>query len=282
MQTTPSTDAFVPKTSPTIKTRIEALDVIRGTAVLGILAVNVDGFAAPMSASLNPLTWMFPNQGWTAMSFWFMDSFFHEKFVALFSMLFGISLFLVGGERGDKQRGRLLARRLCVLFLFGMLHGFGIWWGDILSLYAVTGALMFFCRSWQPRTLLVAGLVLFLAASLSRLPTAALPFATPAAKMQAAARLHPDPGALARRKAAVALTLAEAKASWRGAFEVNVRQYLKLLSGNPNLIPSTLGLMMIGLSLFKSGYLAGSASAASYRMTLLAAAGALMLVAWLC
>ena len=90
-----------------------------------------------------------------------MDTFFHEKFVSLFSMLFGVSLFLVGGERGDKARGRVLARRLAVLFGFGMLHGFGLWWGDILSLYAATGALMFFCRSWGPKTLMALGLLLF-------------------------------------------------------------------------------------------------------------------------
>ena len=37
-----------------------------------------------------------------------MDAFFHDKFVTLFSMLFGISLFLVGGERGDKTKSRTI------------------------------------------------------------------------------------------------------------------------------------------------------------------------------
>jgi uncharacterized protein len=80
-----------------------------------------------------------------------MDVFFHDKFITLFSMLFGVSLFLVGGESSDRRKGRLLARRLGVLLIFALLHGFGIWWGDVLSLYAVTGALMFFCRSWRAR-----------------------------------------------------------------------------------------------------------------------------------
>lgn len=110
------------------KTRIEALDLIRGVAILGILVVNADGFAAPMVASLNPLTWPFPNEGLSALSFWLMDTLFHEKFVSVFSMLFGVSLFLVGGERADRARGRVLARRLALLFGFGLLHGFGIWW----------------------------------------------------------------------------------------------------------------------------------------------------------
>jgi len=75
------------------KLRIQALDVIRGLAILGILAVNADGFAAPQSASLKPAMWPFPNVGWTAISYWVMDTFFHEKFLTIFSMLFGVSLY---------------------------------------------------------------------------------------------------------------------------------------------------------------------------------------------
>jgi uncharacterized protein len=262
-------------------TRIQALDLIRGVSVLGILAVNVDGFAGPMFASLNPSLWMFPNQGATALSFWVMDTFFHEKFVALFSMLFGISLFLVGGERSDSRRNKILARRLFILFLFGMLHGFGIWWGDILSLYAVTGSLMYFCRSWRPRTLLCIGVVLFTGATASHHPIPVAPMSA-TQKAQAQARLRPDPVAIAKTKAAIASTLAEAKSSWKGAYAVNTRQYLQLLSGYPSLLPSTLGLMMIGLSLFKSGFIAGRASDRRYLAMIAAASVALLLVGWLC
>jgi uncharacterized protein len=86
------------------KARVQSLDVIRGVAILGILPVNSDGFATPTVASLKPLIWPFPNQGWTAISYWVMDAFFHDKFVTLFSMLFGVSPFLVGGERSDNQK----------------------------------------------------------------------------------------------------------------------------------------------------------------------------------
>lgn len=46
--------------------RIQTLDVIRGVAILGILAVNADGFAAPMSAALHIYTWLFAKHGWSA------------------------------------------------------------------------------------------------------------------------------------------------------------------------------------------------------------------------
>ena len=263
------------------KARIQTLDVIRGMAILGILAVNADGFAAPMFGSLNPPTWPFPNEGATAISYWVMDVFFHHKFVTLFSMLFGVSVFLVGGAWSDRARGRALWRRLAALLGFGLLHGFGLWWGDILSLYAVTGMVMLFCRSWGPRTLLVVGVALFAFLLLKGLDPAVLPNATPEARAAATAALTPPEGQVEGLKALAAAETAEAKASWAGAYRVNTEEYLRLLSGNPFLIAPTLALMMIGLSLFKSGFLAGRS--ATWRYVATAVAGALALAAegWL-
>ncbi|RZJ83958.1 MAG: DUF418 domain-containing protein, partial [Brevundimonas sp.] len=116
------------------RSRIAVLDLIRGLAILGILAVNADGFAGPMSAYGSTALWPFPNEGATAIAKWVVDAFFHEKFITLFSMLFGISLFLVGGDRTDRARGRLVWRRIGWLFVIAMIHGFLIWWGDVLSL----------------------------------------------------------------------------------------------------------------------------------------------------
>lgn len=263
------------------KERIHALDVIRGLSILGILAVNADGFAAPISASLNPLTWPFPNRGATAVSYWVMDAFFHDKFVTLFSMLFGVSLFLVGGERDDRKKSRILWRRLAVLFLFGMLHGFGIWWGDILSLYASTGVIMAFCRSWSRKTLMIVGIALYAVMALRQLPPAVLPFAVPAATTTVSPRAISNQAALARRRADVLATIQQARSSWSGAYRANTHGYLRVLSGDPWLIPSTLGLMMVGLSLFRSGFLAGRSSTRRYAVAIAAGVGALIAVGWL-
>jgi len=263
------------------KVRIQVLDLIRGLAILGILAVNADGFAATMSASLKPETWPFPNEGWTAISFWIVQAFFHEKFVTIFSMLFGISLFLVGGERTDKARGRVLWRRLAVLFCLAMLHGFGLWWGDILSLYAMTGVIMLFCRSWGPRTLMIVGVVLYLFMGLRHVDPAVLPFAAPEARAQAEAQLIPDEAANARRREKAAAEMATARSSLSEAYRANTRQYLRLLTGYPHGIAGTLGLMMIGLSLFKSGYLAGRASLRRYGVVVAAGSVALAVIGWL-
>ena len=84
-------------------TLIELVVVI---VILGILAVNAGGFAATLSAYGSPALWPFADSGASALSLWIVDAFFHQKFISLFSMLFGASLFLVGGERGDPERGR--------------------------------------------------------------------------------------------------------------------------------------------------------------------------------
>ena len=263
------------------KARVQTLDVIRGMAVLGILAVNADGFAAPMFASLNPATWPFPNTGATAWSYWVMDAFFHHKFVTLFSMLFGVSVFLVGGAWGDKARGRVLWRRLAILLGLGLMHGFGLWWGDILSLYAVTGMIMLFCRSWGPKTLMVVGLALYLFMTVKGLDPVVLPNAEPEARAAATAALVPPEAQVEGMRAMAAADTARAKASWVGAYQVNAEAYVRLLSGNPFMIPQTLGLMMIGLSLFKSGFLAGRSATWRYVAVVAVGAAALAVAGWL-
>ena len=77
---------------------------------------------------------------------------------ALFAMMFGISIYLVGGERRDPARSAVLHRRLFWLAVFGLVHGTLIWRGDVLLNYAVVGSVVMLCRSWSPRRLLTVGL----------------------------------------------------------------------------------------------------------------------------
>lgn len=242
---------------------------------MGVLAVNADGFAAPQAGSLKPSAWLFPNTGLSAFSYWVMDTFFHDKFLTLFSMLFGISLFLVGGELSDRRKGKILARRLVILFFFGMLHGFGIWWGDILSLYAATGAIMFFLRSLRPRVLLTLGVSIYLVMAVSDLPWPAPAHSSAKSATAIVAAAASTPSVSAKRRARVAHDVAIASSSWSGAYEVNTREYLNLLRGDVSLIPQTLALMMIGLGLFKTGFFAGRSSKRTYRMAVLSGLPAL-------
>ncbi|WP_255567913.1 DUF418 domain-containing protein [Brevundimonas sp. PAMC22021] len=264
------------------RARIATLDLIRGLAVLGILAVNADGFAATFGAYGSADLWPFPNEGATAISKWIIDAFFHQKFISLFSMLFGASIFLVGGERderGAEERGRRLRRRLFWLFVFALFHGLALWWGDVLLLYAWAGLFVMLARSWPVRRLAVVGALLFgLFAGLQILGPLALQFAPAETQAEVMASMHPTP----ERIAAVQAETADARGSLAGAYRQNLKGWTSLQGPSVMFfVFPTVGLMMIGLALLKSGFLGGARSARVYVATAAAGALALAVVAWL-
>ncbi len=124
-----------------------------------ILAVNAAAFALPMVILESaPDQSPFPAViGASGLAQWAVDVFFRQKFVTLFSMLFGVSIFLVGGERGDEAKGCVLRRRLMFLALFGLIHGLAFWYGDILLLYAWSGLFMMLMRSMPAKPLIWIG-----------------------------------------------------------------------------------------------------------------------------
>jgi len=275
--TTTRSEARLAPVAP--RQRIATLDLIRGLAVLGILAVNADGFATTMSAYGSIDLWPFPNEGWTAIAKWTNDAFFHQKFIALFSMLFGVSIFLVGGERSDKPRGRLLRRRLFWLAVIALAHGLALWWGDVLLLYAWSGLFVMFARSWSPRRLVVVGLTLFgLFAALQILGPMTLSLAPPEKQAEIMAQMHPTP----ERTARVHADFADAAGSLAGAYRQNTAGWMALQI--PSLLVfvfSTSGLMMVGMALYKTGFLTGARKAGVYVVVVVAGAAALAAVGWL-
>lgn len=142
--------------------RIPALDLIRGIAVLGILAVNIASFAMPDSATVSP---NLPSSASQADQWAFAANLvlFEGKMRALFTLLFGASMLLFI-ERAD-QRGadgaRLQLRRLGWLALFGYLHFALLWDGDILFLYALVGFGALAMRQAASLPAVLAGLLLF-------------------------------------------------------------------------------------------------------------------------
>jgi uncharacterized protein len=142
--------------------RIAALDLMRGIAVLGILAVNVAGFAGPLIATETPAL---PHGASTADEWIFAGTFvlFEGKMRALFSILFGASmlLFVESAEARGRNGTWLQLRRLTWLMLFGWLHYVLLWWGDILFDYAVAGALALMLRRAKLHQIMTAALMIF-------------------------------------------------------------------------------------------------------------------------
>ena len=87
--------------------RIDAIDKLRGIAVAGILVMNIYAFAMPFAAYSNPLA--YGGTEWYNIGTWFFTHiFFDQKFLPIFSMLFGAGLVMMAGRaeaRGTKYGG---------------------------------------------------------------------------------------------------------------------------------------------------------------------------------
>jgi uncharacterized protein len=123
--------------------RIETLDVLRGFALLGILAMNIRAMAAPFSAYMYPYA-LFEYTGRSRAAYIFTSTVFDLKMMGLFSMLFGAGVLLYSAKQapdGKPPRG-LWFRRMFWLLVIGLVHAYLIWAGDILVPYALCGILL--------------------------------------------------------------------------------------------------------------------------------------------
>ncbi|WP_282080741.1 DUF418 domain-containing protein [Aquimarina algiphila] len=124
-----------------VKKRIDVLDVFRGFAILGIFVVNIvimnstflnqDEFAKQWTSGIDQIS----NK--------ILQLFFYTKFFPIFSLLFGlgISMQVLKMLEKNKLSFSFFARRMFILFLFGVLHIVFLWSGDVLNLYALLGLL---------------------------------------------------------------------------------------------------------------------------------------------
>ncbi|MBB3837573.1 uncharacterized protein FHS57_001570 [Runella defluvii] len=149
---TPSSVAApVPETS-----RISLIDMLRGFALLGILMMNIPGFSmADYSFEA------FKNDP-DSFNFWlyqFIGVFFEGKMRAMFGMVFGAGVLLFVANKSGKGTSVhwLYYRRMFWLLIFGLIHSHLILWiGEILYLYAVCGMILYLFRNVPPRYLVWA------------------------------------------------------------------------------------------------------------------------------
>lgn len=260
------------------KDRIFTLDMLRGWAILGILAVNALMFAWPAGLAMDPnATPPYPHDQGNIVGHWATTVFFQDKFRSLFSMLFGVSVFLIGGDGGDERRGALLRRRLFWLGVFGLIHGLAIWFGDILLHYAYCGLIMMLVRGWSARRLIGwgGGISLVMALLSAGMMLAMAAFGG-AAGPGAGAGGNP----FAMTPEALAATIEAYRSGFPAAQVENLRSWLMLQMASLFLIPVTVPLMMLGLGLFKVGFLAGRSPNWVYGVVLAAAAANLAALGW--
>ena len=132
--------------------RIQALDAIRGFALLGILLMNIEGMVGPLMASISGV-----NPALTGADRW-MDTAIYllvqGKFFPLFSMLFGMgfAIMLARAQAAGRPFVAVYLRRVLALLAIGLAHALLVWPGDILVTYALMGLVMLICFRGTPQS----------------------------------------------------------------------------------------------------------------------------------
>ena len=252
--------------------RHESLDVLRGVAVLGILMVNVWAFMEIMQAYNYP-----PAQGPMSqadIAAWrFTNVFFEQKFITIFSALFGAGVVLMVGTEPEASR-KIHFSRMRWLLLIGLLHAYLLWYGDILTAYALAGFIIVSFRrmgsgkliGWGMFWILLWGLLYAaIFASFIALPSERGPEDVGMALSQA------------DREALVGVYQSgflDSRVS--NAFNAIALQLSMVLFFAGRLI----GVMFIGMALFKNGFFSAQMSERTYLISALLGLGAGLPALW--
>ena len=252
--------------------RIVTLDIIRGVAVMGIFSVNVIAFAMIESAYLNPAAYG-GNHG-PSLWLWATNMIVIDgKMRTLFSMLFGASMLLVieKAEAAGRSGWWTHFRRMIALLGFGLFHYYFIWFGDILTLYAVGGLIAYLFRRRSVRTLVIVGSVLLVANMLLMggfvysQYVADVAAHAPGASAKAIKKWNEGLGDFYPNAARIAKDKALRLGSYAAFVTHNLARWMSVLQSILPFLADTVGLMLFGMAGYKSGFLTGEWSDARYR-----------------
>lgn len=250
--------------SPTANVdRIQSLDLLRGFAVLGILAMNIQAYSMILVAAFNPSAYG-DLTGLNKLVWFLTYVLVEQKFYSLFTILFGAGIVLMRDRNpaGIVAARNLHYRRMLWLLLFGLVHGFLIWTGDILASYAITGLLIYWFASKSVRLLLIMAASCFLLPAL--LQIGMFVFAPPEFTDEFRKFWNPSDAAIHLETNAYVGTWLEQT----GARSVTFVQQLMqaIFFGGVVRLAAT---MFFGMVLFKTGILSGQRTRSFYTKGLL-------------
>lgn len=241
--------------------RIDSLDVLRGFALLGILTMNISVFALPGAAYFNPT--VYADFSGLNRFVWFAQHYLADlKFMAIFAMLFGAGIVL-GWERASARGNTHTAlhyRRMFWLILFGVAHGYLLWVGDILYWYGMCGLVAYAFKRLAPAWLIALGITFIAVTSLIMLAGGLTLEEWPEAELAATvADMDPPADALAAE-------IADYRGGWLRQMEQRVSETLEMQTSVFVFwaLGRVLGLMLLGMALFKLGVLSARRSPRFY------------------
>jgi len=254
--------------------RYISLDLCRGVAVLGILLVNAIAFAQPLEVYQNPSLSVVPLSQADRVAWWMVSTFATEKFYTILAMLSGIGLALSAAPEDQRRSDgsgsgsffkKALFRRQAWLIIIGLLHGFLVWEGDILVLYGVCGFMLWNWRHAPGKQLLLFGLLFFLLGSAIVLWL----------------EWQTSPVDVGYNTKTAVRTIFNVRSSFAGSLSANAEGFSQIILNEIiTFAPKTLGLMMLGLGLFKTGFLKGHASVSAHAAFTALGAVSLGMIGW--
>ena len=285
--------------------RIVLIDSLRGIAILGILLMNIPGFALPAPASYGDLVVM--NEiGTINQQTWFVvDWILEGSQRALFSLLFGAGILLFISRQEKKTAGLWPAdyffRRQLWLLVFGLFNAFVLlWFWDILFQYACCGMILFTFRKWSPKALIIAAGVCLLLMTVREnadfyREKAVIAKGERVAKMDTTrVKLNDiqqaELGAMTEikekstvesRKKEMDKSLKAVQGNYASLYEYNSeRSFYMETAFFYNNIWDLFLFMFLGMAFFKNGVLTGNASSKVYWLMLIAGLGLGLVLSW--
>jgi uncharacterized protein len=258
--------------------RIESIDVLRGFALLGILVMNIQAFSMISAAYMNPTA--YGDLSGANLWVWALGRVFaDQKFMTIFSALFGAGIVLMWQrmEAAGQPATALHYRRTVWLMVFGAVHAYLVWYGDILFIYGLCGLWVYWLRRLTPRRLAMVGIaVLLVAPLLFALSAISMPTWPPEALADFSSSWRPD-------AETVSVELANMRGGWSQQMRTRIPLTLSFHTGGLIFYSfwRVSGLMLIGMALFKVGFFSAERSDRLYgRLVLLAVCVGFPLVAF--
>ncbi len=250
---------MVSKHLPIQNQRISSLDLLRGFALLGILIMNIISFSNVGIAYLNP-TEGAGIEGVNAYFHGFGYLFADTRFMSLFSILFGAGVILFAQRAKAKGLSvwKYHYRRMGLLLIFGFMHAYLIWMGDILVAYAICGSFVFLLRHKSNRTLMIWAILLFIVPLFLNLSNYVF---TPTEVLEDMFSFYyPTEERIAAEVTAYRSNyLGQMDARIEGAIELQTLLFLT------EQMWRVLSMMLVGMMLFKNGILSGERSDRFYK-----------------
>lgn len=229
-----------------LQSRLLNIDIIRGIALFGILIMNIQAFSMNFSAYSNPTSFG-DLTGINFYVYYLSHLFADQKFMTIFSILFGVGIILMAEniERKGGNPTKVHYKRMFILALFGMAHAYLLWFGDILFPYALAGMIAYTARKKSPRFLLITAFILIGFCSLFMY---LISFAIP---MMPEADLQNLMVMWAPTQEMIDKDILVNQASWLGQMEHRNFMASKMQSNVMFYLFRIIGLMMLGMALFK-------------------------------